>query len=187
MATISRQRVLLDASALIAVIADEPVAARVAGLLAMLDRGEAELVESVLIFGEVFRPSDAKDPIKRREQNAKLAAIRARLESREVVLLDVTAPVVRKATEFRLSNGLKLPDAVHLATAVLNRCDWLVTLDRDFPQLPGVLKVFRLEDLTDPKIMLPWDATVQTSLFDEGGRPDNVIEMRIGLTSGGEM
>lgn len=176
MATSSRPRVLLDASALISVIKDEPVAARVDGLLAMLDRGEAELVESVLIFGEVFKPSDSKDPGQRQAQNATLAAIRSRLESREVMLLDVTAPVVRKATEYRLSHGLKLPDAVHLATAVLNRCDWLVTLDRDFPQMPGVLKVFRLEDLADACIKLPWDVAVQDSLFDGESRPDNVIE-----------
>ncbi len=176
MATSSRPRVLLDASALIAVIKDEPVASRVNGLLAMLDRVEAELVESVMIFGEVFKPSDAKEPGQRQQQDAKLAAIRSRLESREVVLLDVTAPVVRKATEYRLSHGLKLPDAIHLATAVLNRCDWLVTLDRDFPQLPGVLKVFRLKDLSDPSVRLPWDVAVQDSLFAPEVRPDNVVE-----------
>lgn len=39
----------------------------------------------------------------------------------------------RSVPEYRLAHGMKVPDAVHLATAVLNRCDWLVTLDDDFP------------------------------------------------------
>jgi len=42
MATSSRPRVLLDACALIAIIKDEPVASRVDGLLAMLDRNGLE-------------------------------------------------------------------------------------------------------------------------------------------------
>lgn len=28
---------------------------------------------------------------------------------------------------------MKLPDAVNLDTAALNRCNWLITFDRDFP------------------------------------------------------
>lgn len=136
-------RALLDTSALIAVIKDEPNAEHVDGLLAMLDLGEVQLVESVIILGEVYKPPDHKDLAVRARHSAKLQQIRSLLESREVVLLDVTQPIVRKATEYRRDHGMKLPDAVHLATAALNRCDWLVTFDMGFPERLAGPKVIR--------------------------------------------
>lgn len=166
------RRVLMDSSALIALIKGEPPAARLAGLLAMIERGDAQLVESVIVLAEVYKRSTHPDQSERQRQDALLDDIRAKLESRDVILLDVTPPVARKATELRAKHGLKLPDAIHLATALLNRCDWLVTLDRDFPQL-GALRVFRLE-LLDPVARLPWDVTIQDALFDQ---PNNVISM----------
>lgn len=179
MAKSENKRVLLDSSALIAWINGEPAAGRVTGLIDMIDRGDAQLVESVLVLAEVYKRSTASDKDERQRQDVKLGSIRAKLESREVALLDVTAPVARKATEYRVNHKLKVADAIHLATAVLNRCDWLVTLDRDFPQLEG-LRIFRME-LLDPTTELPWDMPVQESLFAGSG---NVISMTTRADSG---
>lgn len=179
MAKIETKRVLLDSSALIAWINGEPAAGRIAGLIDMIDRGDAQLVESVLVLAEVYKRSTASDKAERHRQNAKLSLIRARLESRDVALLDVTAPVARKATEYRVNHNLKVADATHLATAVLNRCDWLVTLDRDFPQLDG-LRIFRME-LLDPTAELPWDLSVQESLF---AGADSVLPLASRANSG---
>ena len=43
----------MDSSALLAVIKDEPGADRLDGLLEMIGRGDAELVESVIVLGAV--------------------------------------------------------------------------------------------------------------------------------------
>lgn len=172
MAKSDTKRVLMDSSALIALIKGEPPAARMAGLMAMIERGDAQLVESVIVLAEVYKRSTHPDEMERQRQDALLDDIRANLESRDVMLLDVTPPVARKATELRTKYRLKLPDATHLATALLNRCDWLVTLDRDFPQL-GALRVFRME-LLDPAASLPWDVSVQGDLFEQRS---NVIPM----------
>lgn len=164
-------RVLMDSSALIAYIADEPGADRLGDLMDMIRGGSAQLVVSVLVLAEVYKRSDAKDASERHRYNEKLDDILMRLESRSVVLLDVTPPVAKKATDFRLSHKMKVPDAVHLATALLNRCDWLVSFDRDFPDIAG-LRTFRM-DRFDAKSRLPWNLGTQTSatsVIDESGK-----------------
>lgn len=168
-------RVLLDTSALIAVIKGEPNSEHVDGLLDMLDRGEVQVVESVIVLGEVFKTSDDKDKDVRVRYDAELQKIRSLLESRDVLLLDVTKPIVQKATEYRRDHRMKLPDAVHLATAVLNRCDWLVTYDRDFSQHLDELRVVQLNHVDEPRD-LPWRHRVEDGLFPYPGR-DNVIQM----------
>ena len=169
MAKSDKPRILMDSSALLAVIKDEPGADRLDGLLEMIGRGDAELVESVIVLGEVFKQSDAADETERRRSDERLGNIRRLLESREVLLIDVPPPIVRKATEFRQNKKPKrLPDAIHLATAVLNRCDWLVTFDDDFPDVDGLL-TFRWAQLLDPQVSLPWAIAVQGSLFPVPG------------------
>lgn len=164
MAKSDKPRALVDSSALIAWIKGDPVSARIAGLLEMIDRGDAQLVASVVTLAEVYRRSTAEDIAQRLCQDQKMDALRANLESPDVMLVDVTAPVARRATEYRLTYKMRLPDAVHLATAVLNSCDWFVTLDSDFPDQVDGLRVFRAE-LLDDHAQLPWKIPVQEALF----------------------
>lgn len=49
------------------------------------------------------------------------------------------------AARLRVEHGLKLPDAIQLATAITEGCDALVTHDRDYPAGAGVA-VFRGDD-----------------------------------------
>ena len=56
-------------------------------------------------------------------------------------------------------------DAVHLATAVLNRCDWFVTLDKDYQKVND-LRIFSIDHLRDGPAALPWDLPGQDPLFD---------------------
>jgi|GEM_PF-1082328 predicted nucleic acid-binding protein len=174
MARTDPPRVLMDACAFIAIIKDEPDSRRLDGLLDMLDRGDAQLVESVQILGEVYKKSTATHLARRLLEDGKLDNIRARLLSRDVELLDVTLPITRRATEYRQTYRLKLPDAVHLATAVLNKCDWFVTFDGKFPDIEG-MRTFRLEHLQDRSFSLPWEAPVQGELFP---LTSNVVPMR---------
>ena len=51
--------------------------------------------------------------------------------SRGLRVLDITAPVVDRATEFRARYRFKTPDAIHLATAFEHKADVFVTGDVD--------------------------------------------------------
>ena len=62
----------------------------------------------------------------------------------EVDIRDVDAAVVEKATEVRAIAGLKTPDAIHAATAMLAGVKSFWTTDADFSKCPGLaVEVFR--------------------------------------------
>lgn len=118
--------VLLDASALIGVIVDDPEFSCLRSLLAAVDRGEVRLVESTAILAEVLvrHPDDAQEHTHAR------GTVRELLESPETQLVDVSIAVARKAGELRVKHGLKTWDAVHLATAIVAEVDVLIARDR---------------------------------------------------------
>lgn len=151
MAKPNRPRVLLDACALLCWIKDEPENGFMAPLMDFIDEGHAQIVESTIIFAEVYRP-----PKETEHWGPRMETVLETLRSRSVELCDVSRPVAEKAAAYRLKYKLHSPDAIHLATAVLNNCDWLVTKDRDFkvPEVDGT-KIFVLRSIEDPRD-LPW-------------------------------
>lgn len=62
---------------------------------------------------------------------------RAALEAWQVV--DFTADIAESAARLRGKYGLKLPDAIQLASALAINADALVTHGRDFAQVKGLL------------------------------------------------
>jgi predicted nucleic acid-binding protein len=62
---------------------------------------------------------------------ALLALYDAFFASAEVALLEVTEPVLEKATEIRAYLNLKTPDAIHLASAILAGASAFLTGDRN--------------------------------------------------------
>jgi uncharacterized protein len=62
----------------------------------------------------------------------------------EVDLREIDCAVVEKATELRASCGLKTPDAIHAATAMLAGVQSFWTTDADFSKCPGLaVEIFR--------------------------------------------
>lgn len=58
--------------------------------------------------------------------------------SQEVLLLELTADVVERATDLRASLNLKTPDALHLASAIVARAAVFLTGDRSLARCPHV-------------------------------------------------
>jgi len=58
--------------------------------------------------------------------------------SPEVILLDLDAPVIEKATQLRASHNLKTPDALHLASAILSGASTFLTGDRSLTRCTEV-------------------------------------------------
>ena len=62
----------------------------------------------------------------------------------EVDIREIDAAVVEKATELRSSCGLKTPDAIHAATAMLIGVESFWTTDADFSKCPGLaVEIFK--------------------------------------------
>lgn len=122
--------VLLDASALLGLVVDDPDFRCLRSLLAAIERGEVRLVESTAILAEVLvrhQKDTARHALARR-------SLRALLESPETHLVDLSTVVARKAGELKVKHGLKTWDAVHLATALLENVDVLIVRDHKFPK-----------------------------------------------------
>lgn len=47
----------------------------------------------------------------------------------------ITMPILEKAISLRATLGLKTPDSIHAATAILNKCEMLVTNDPGFKRI----------------------------------------------------
>lgn len=163
MAKTDHLRVLLDSCAFLAWIKGEPEAAVMQQLFDLIDAGEADLVVSAFIFAEVFKPAGLGET-----WQPKMDLIQKKLRSRDVEVVDVTEPVATCAAQLRLANaGLKGMDSIHLASAVKNRCTWLVTKDRGFPSEADGVQVWDIHATSSGE--LPWMKSVepdQPGLFD---------------------
>lgn len=65
--------------------------------------------------------------------------------SRGLHLLDLDRDLVRLAAEIRARGGLKTPDALQIAAALMAGCSSFVTNDRKIPPIEG-LRVLQLRD-----------------------------------------
>ncbi len=57
-------------------------------------------------------------------------------DTQEVLIAEIDAAVIERATEYRAAFGLKASDAIHAATAVLAGASEFWTADRDFLRCP---------------------------------------------------
>ena len=106
------------------------LAARFAPLFQRHADGELLLAVSTVSIAEVLA-----GPLKAGEE-ALAKRYRAVMETWQVV--DLTVDVAESAARLRGKYGLKLPDAIQLASALAINADALVTHDRDFASVSGV-------------------------------------------------
>lgn len=70
--------------------------------------------------------------------------VRHLFASEEVILKEIDAAVIEKATELRAAVGLKTPDAIHAATAILGGVAAFWTSDTRLSKCPGLtVEVFK--------------------------------------------
>ena len=74
----------------------------------------------------------------RHGDTALLALYEAFFTSAEIALLDITEPVLEKATELRAALRVKTPDALHLATAILSGASAFITGDKALERCKAV-------------------------------------------------
>ena len=72
-------------------------------------------------------------------------------QSAEMRLLPITQPILRQAAHLRaVVPGLRTPDALHAATAMLANCALLLTNDNGFRRIPELSCVILNDVLNSP-------------------------------------
>ena len=132
----ANKRVYVDSNVLIYTVEGVPGTADPAKALIKFLRAERELMfTSEIALAEVLAPS------KRRGAWSLQAKRRVYLDllvwSGAVNLLPVTRDILIRTADLRKMTPLKLPDAIHLTSAIYRKCGFLVTGDTDFKNLPA--------------------------------------------------
>lgn len=122
---------LVDSAPIIYVLEGHPrFAARFSPLFQRHAAGGLRLAVTTVTLAEVLT-----GPLRAGEE-ALARRFRAVLESWQVV--ELTADIAESAARLRAQYGLKLPDAVQLASALAINAAALVTHDRDFSKVRGL-------------------------------------------------
>jgi predicted nucleic acid-binding protein len=132
-------RVYVDSNILIYAVEGVPATAGPAKELIQFLRGRRDVMfTSEITLAEVLAPSKRAGawplPSKRR------AYLDLLLWSGAVSLVPVSRDLLIRTADLRKITPLKLPDAIHLTSAVHARCEFLVTGDNNFKKLPKGMK-----------------------------------------------
>lgn len=98
-------------------------------------------VTSEITLAEVLAPPKRKDALQLRIK--KRVYLDLLLWSRVFNLVPVTRGILIETAHLRTVATLKLPDAIHLVTAIRSNCGFFVCKDNDFKKLPAGMKRVR--------------------------------------------
>lgn len=119
------KKVYLDTNIIIyAVEGFADLADHIQALLTALDEAEIVAVTSELTLAEVL-----VKPLKDQNQNVQQAYRTFLTPTTALQTVPISRNILEEAARLRATNRLKLPDAIHLATAYLNGCDSFLTND----------------------------------------------------------
>ncbi len=107
----------------------------------VLDRGELIAVTSELTLAEVL-----VKPLLDRHAERQAAYLQVLQPSTSLQIIPVSREILIAAARLRADANLKLPDAIHAATAQLTGCDQFLTNDARLTSLPG-LAIRQLSEL----------------------------------------
>ena len=134
--------IYLDVNVLIAIVEGRPLTSAQSDFLKGLVDGPTRAATSELSVAEcLVKPY--------REQNAPaVAAYLEFLSGRpEVDVLPISRTILMRAARVRADSRLKLPDAIHLATAIEAGCAAFITNDRDFKAADAPFDMVRWDRL----------------------------------------
>ena len=102
-------------------------------LFERIEKGKIEAVASTLVLTELLVPAFRAEDSSRAQEVLRLLTHFPHLK-----LIEVTAIIASEASRIRAESSLRTPDALHLATALMQKVDWLVTNDKAFTRLPNL-------------------------------------------------
>jgi len=102
-------------------------------LFERIEKGKIEAVASTLVLTELLVPTFRAEDSSRAQEVLRLLTHFPHLK-----LIEVTANIASEASRIRAESSLRTPDALHLATALMQKADWFVTNDKTFTRLPNL-------------------------------------------------
>ena len=84
-------------------------------------------------------------PLKNKDHALALQYEQLLTKSNGLTLLDLNRELLRQAASLRATLGIKTPDALQIAAAILAKCTAFVTNDRRLPNIAG-LKILQVSD-----------------------------------------
>lgn len=147
MGKIKVQCISLDSCCWIGLIKGEERYLPLMPYLERIESGTVQVVISAMVLAELL-------PEHVNHENSDLfERIIELLDSPQVQMVDVSPIVAKKARDYRVAHGLKSPDSIILATAVLSQVDVLFTGDGKIPKgtIEGIL-VSEPKNLEEPDL-----------------------------------
>ena len=127
--------VTVDTAPIIYFLQDHPVFAPVfAPIFEAAERGELGIVISAITLTEVLT-----GPLKAGDEVSASRYREALTRSPGWELLPVSEEVAATAARFRAEFGLRTPDAIQIATTVVSRSHALITSDKAFKKVRGIM------------------------------------------------
>jgi predicted nucleic acid-binding protein len=133
--------IYLETNFFIRAVEGEDATSRAPKRLLNVLRNRAEVaITSELTLAETLAPARRAGAL---PVHIKRRAYRNLLEWGQVVtLIPVSKNILIETADLRARNHMKLPDAIHLVSAIHRRCKYIVSDDRDFDRLPdGMVRV----------------------------------------------
>ena len=116
----------------------------VAPLFERVEKGEISAVTSAITVAEVTVLPLRQQRYELREQYLNLL-----LNNRNLDIVTVDIQMAQAAAELRAQFGVRLPDAIQVAAAIITNCEIFITNDRSLKQITAV-QVLVLDDLLGP-------------------------------------
>jgi len=139
--SLDHSTVYFDANTFIYAIEDhEDYRAPIRRLFEHLSAHRCQIVSSELTYAEcLVKPLKVRDEASIKNYESHL------IDSGSVQLMPVTLNVLRHAAILRAHHTTKLPDAIHVATAIDAGCSHLISNDRKLPTVNGIELLFLKE------------------------------------------
>ena len=111
-------------------------------LFERIEKGKIEAVASTLVLTELLVPAFRAEGSSKAQEVLRLLAHFPHLK---FVKIDTT--IAYEASRLRAETALRTPDALHLATALVQKVDWFITNDKAFSRLKNLpLKIGLFSD-----------------------------------------
>jgi len=139
MSEVPDKRIYLDSNVLIyAVEGIQETAEPARTMIRFFSAQRGLLFTSEITLAEVLAPSTRRGawPLQRKRR----VYLDLLVFSGMITLQPVTRDILIRTADLRKLTRLKLPDAIHLVSAVVNHCKFMVTGDNEFKKLPSGMR-----------------------------------------------